>query len=61
MSAEKRPASDDFGSSQMVLKRPNLGKDGKAVTVANSSGPNGALIKAVRKSQDYLRTMLKFF
>ena len=47
MSAEKRSASDDHGSSQMVVKRPNLGKDSKAVTVVNGSRGNGALIQAV--------------
>lgn len=47
MSAEKRPASNDYSSSQMVLKRPNLGKDSKAVAVVNGSGDNGALIQAV--------------
>ena len=48
MSAEKRPAGDDFGSSQMVvMKRQNLGKDSKAVAVVNGSGANGALMQAV--------------
>lgn len=48
MSAEKRPAGDDFGSSQMVVsKRPNLGKDSKAIAIVNGSGANGALIQAV--------------
>jgi hypothetical protein len=47
MSAEKRPASDEYGSSQMLVKRPNLGKDSKAVTVASGSGGNGALTQAV--------------
>lgn len=50
MSAEKRPASDAFGSSQMVVKRQksdaNLG-NGKAVAVVNGSAANGALIQAV--------------
>ena len=48
MSAEKRPASDAFGSSQLVVKRPNLGNNSKAVAVANGSGGNGALIQTVR-------------
>jgi Prp8 binding protein len=51
MSSEKRPASDEFGSSQMVVKRPNLGKDSKAVAVVNGSGGNGALIQAVSTCQ----------
>jgi Prp8 binding protein len=46
MSAEKRPA-DEYSSSQMVVKRPNLGKDGKAVAIVSGSGGNGALIQAV--------------
>lgn len=48
MSAEKRPASDAFGSSQLVVKRPNLGNSSKAVAVINGAGGNGALIQAVR-------------
>jgi hypothetical protein len=47
MSSEKRPASDEFASSQMVVKRQNLGKDSKAVAVVNGSGGNGAVIQAV--------------
>jgi len=46
MSAEKRPASDDSGSSQIVVKRQNVGNS-KAVAVVNGSGANGALIQAV--------------
>jgi Prp8 binding protein len=45
MSAEKRPAPDNFGSSQLVVKRPNLGT-GQAVAVVDGSGANGALISA---------------
>ena len=47
MASEKRPASDDFGSSQMVVKRQNLGNNSKAVAISNGSGSNGALIQAV--------------
>ncbi|KIN05726.1 hypothetical protein OIDMADRAFT_189220 [Oidiodendron maius Zn] len=50
MSAEKRPASDAFGSSQLVVKRPNLGNNSKAVAVANGSGGNGALIQTVPRT-----------
>lgn len=50
MSAEKRPASDAFGSSQMIVKRQksdaNLG-NGRAVAVVNGSAANGALIQPV--------------
>ena len=50
MSAEKRPASNAFGSTQMVVKRQksdaNLGS-GSAVTVVNGTATNGALIQSV--------------
>ena len=49
MAAEKRPASNVFGS-QLVVKRQksdaNLG-GGNAVTLANGSGTNGMLIQSV--------------
>ena len=51
MSAEKRPASDAFGSSQLVVKRQksdaNIG-NGRAIALVNGSTANGALIQAVR-------------
>ncbi len=47
MSTEKRAASEDFGNSQMVVKRLNLGQDSKAVARVNGPGANGALIQAV--------------
>ena len=50
MAAEKRPASNVFGTSQMVVKRQksgaNLG-DRNAVTLANGSRANGALVQSV--------------
>ncbi|KAI9682175.1 MAG: hypothetical protein M1817_000229 [Caeruleum heppii] len=53
MSAEKRPASDAFGSSQMVVKRQksdaNL-SNGKAIAVVNGSAANGALIQAIPRT-----------
>lgn len=49
MSAEKRPASDAFGSSQMVVKRPNLGS-GRALAVVSGSGANGALINSIPRT-----------
>lgn len=56
MSAEKRPASDAFGSSQMIVKRQksdvNLG-NGKAVAVVNGTAANGALIQAVSVRKFY--------
>lgn len=50
MSAAKRPASDSFGSSQLVVKRQKSNVDlanGRAVAIVNSSIGNGALIQAV--------------
>ena len=49
MSAAKRPASNSFGSSQMVVKRQKSNTDinGKAVTVTNGGSASGALIQAV--------------
>jgi len=50
MAAEKRPAPDNFGSSQLVVKRQksdaNLG-NGTAVAVVGGSAQNGALIQSV--------------
>ena len=50
MAAEKRPASNVFGTSQMVVKRQksdaNLG-GGSPVTLANGTGANGTLIQSV--------------
>jgi Prp8 binding protein len=57
MSSDKRPASDEFGGGQMVVKRPNLGKDSKAVAVVNGSGLNGALIQAVCTAQRCARVI----
>ena len=47
MASEKRSASNDFGSSQMVVKRQNRGNDSKAIAVVNGSAANGALLQAV--------------
>lgn len=49
MAAEKRPASDDFSSSQMVVKRPNLGSS-KAVSTINGSGANGSVIQSAPRT-----------
>jgi Prp8 binding protein len=49
MSAAKRPASDVFGSSQMVVKRPNLGNSGAAFAIADSPR-NGTLIQAAPRT-----------
>ena len=50
MSAGKRPASNSFGSSQMVVKRQKSNADlnnHKAVAVTNGGTGNGALVQAV--------------
>ena len=51
MSAAKRPASNSFGSSQMVVKRQKSSADinGKAVAVTNGSTSSGALVQAVSR------------
>jgi len=52
MSAEKRPASNVFGSNEMVVKRQksdaNL-RGGNAFAVVNGSAVNGALIQSVSR------------
>ncbi|KZF24267.1 Ca2+/calmodulin-dependent protein kinase [Xylona heveae TC161] len=53
MSAEKRPASDAFGSSQMIVKRQRSNGDlsgSNAVAVVNSTAQDGALIQAVPRT-----------
>lgn len=50
MAAEKRPASNAFGSSQLVVKRQksNLDlSDENAVTTSNRNASGGALIQTV--------------
>lgn len=50
MAAEKRPASNAFGSSQLVVKRQKSNvdlSDGKAVTVNSGNAAGGALVQAV--------------
>lgn len=49
MSAAKRPASNSFGSSQMVVKRQKSSTDinGKSLAVTNGGSGSGALIQAV--------------
>lgn len=59
MSASKRPASDSFGSSQMVVKRQKSNIDlanGKAVAALGGNSGNGALIQAVGISIGLLHT-----
>jgi Prp8 binding protein len=45
MSAAKRPAPDAFGSTQVVVKRPNLGNSGTSVVLGEGSS-NGTLIQS---------------
>ncbi|KAF2206051.1 WD40 repeat-like protein [Delitschia confertaspora ATCC 74209] len=52
MSAEKRPAADAFGSSQLVKRQKsdaNIGP-GSSVAVVNGTAQNGALIQAVPRT-----------
>ena len=52
MAAEKRPASNAFGSSQLVVKRQKSNidlSDGRAVAVTNGNASGGALIQAVSR------------
>ncbi|KAL1958857.1 hypothetical protein VTO42DRAFT_3694 [Malbranchea cinnamomea] len=53
MSAEKRPAQDSFGSSQLVKRQrsdADLRDNKNAVAVVNSSTQNGALIQAIPRT-----------
>lgn len=58
MAAEKRPASNAFGTSQLVVKRQksnvNL-SDSKAVAITNGNAADGALVQAVSSSYMYHR------
>jgi hypothetical protein len=47
MSREKRPANDAFGSSQLVKRARPDATDSTALTVANGTAQNGALIQTV--------------
>ncbi|KAI4102372.1 MAG: hypothetical protein L6R37_004452 [Teloschistes peruensis] len=53
MAAEKRPASNAFGTSQLVVKRQksnvNL-SDSKAVAITNGNAADGALVQAVPRT-----------
>lgn len=48
MSGEKRQASDELPSGQLV-KRPNLGPGSSTAVARYGSGENGALIQTVRR------------
>ncbi len=48
MSREKRPATNTFGTSQLVKRaKADANLSSSAVAVVNGTGQNGALIKAV--------------
>lgn len=48
MSAEKRPAEDDPNSSQMLVKRQNVGNSEGALARLNAS--SNALVQTVRNT-----------
>ncbi|TEY62486.1 hypothetical protein BOTCAL_0161g00030 [Botryotinia calthae] len=50
MSSGKRPASGSFGSSQMVVKRQNVGNESTALSTTNCSTSSGALVQAVPRT-----------
>lgn len=47
MSAEKRPASDEPGAGQMIVKRQNVGSSTGALARLNASSGSNALIQSV--------------
>lgn len=54
MSAGKRPASDAFGSQQVIVKRQRSDaniRGGSSVAVVNHSAQNGPLIQSVLLSE----------
>lgn len=53
-SAEKRPASSSFGSSQLVKRQRSDASLGgsSAVAIANGTGRNGALVQRVSLAPD---------
>ncbi|ROT40918.1 WD repeat-containing protein [Sodiomyces alkalinus F11] len=50
MSAEKRPASDDPGAGQMIVKRQNVGSSAGALARLNASGNSSALVQAAPRT-----------
>lgn len=49
MASEKRPASDSFSSSQMIVKRANLG-NGKTIAAVDGLAANGALTASIPRT-----------
>jgi Prp8 binding protein len=52
MSAEKRPADDDPGSSQMLVKRQNVRSSSGALARINAS--SNALVQGVSGKSDFV-------
>lgn len=52
MSAEKRPATDGFGSTQMVKRQKSDNNLSSSVAVVNGGGQNGALVQSVCPAPD---------
>ena len=48
MAAEKRPAGEDFGGSQLIVKRANLGES-NALT-GNNASETGALVRSIPRA-----------
>lgn len=52
MSSEKRPASESFGTTQLVKRqKSDANLTGASVALVNNPSQNGALIQAVRNVQ----------
>lgn len=56
MSAEKRPADDDAGSSRMLVKRQNVNSSDSALARLNAS--NSSLVQAVSGLRGVIWTKL---
>ncbi|KAJ0162735.1 U5 small nuclear ribonucleoprotein 40 kDa protein [Colletotrichum tanaceti] len=52
MSAEKRPASDEPGAGQMIVKRQNVGSSTGALARLNASGKSSALIQTAPRTSN---------
>ncbi|KAF3359399.1 U5 small nuclear ribonucleoprotein 40 kDa protein like [Verticillium longisporum] len=50
MSAEKRPASDEPGPGQALVKRQNVGTSSRALARLNASGNGSALVKTAPRT-----------
>ncbi|EFQ28408.1 WD domain-containing protein [Colletotrichum graminicola] len=52
MSAEKRPASDEPGAGQMIVKRQNVGSSTGALARLNASGNSTALVQTTPRTSN---------